>query len=191
MRSHWTAALLVATLVPARAWAQDLAPETRVRVFTPDTDEEDGEKGDHLTADGTTVSIRRRDRVIEFARSKVIRVERFAGRKTGRKGLAIGLVIGAGTGLLAGATYWVATLKCDPAQSTFDPWAVCRATPESDRRGRNGFIGATAGFTVLGALIGRRVHHDTWVEVPLGKVALGVGPNGPTGGVGLATSVRF
>jgi hypothetical protein len=190
MRSHWTFPLLVAALVPAPALAQDLAPETRVRVFTPDTDDEDGEEGDHLTTDGTTVSIRREGRVIGFANSSVIRVERFAGRAKTRKGLGVGLAIGAGTGALVGVAYWLTTLKCDP-DNPVGPWELCHFTAESDRRGRMGFIGATAGFAVLGAFLGNRVRHDTWVEVPLGKAVLGVGPYGPGGAVGIAASVGF
>jgi hypothetical protein len=192
MRSHWPVLVFVAALLPASALAQDLAPETRVRVFTPDTDDEEGEEGDHLTNDGTTVTIRQDDRVVRFAAPTVIRVERFAGKAKRQKGLGVGLAIGAGTGLLAGVTYWLATLECDPnAPYSGDPWGICPSTPESDRRGRRGFIGATVGLAALGAFVGSRMRHDTWVEVPLGKTAIGIGPYGPRGEVGLAASVRF
>jgi hypothetical protein len=192
MRSHRTVLVFVAALLPAPLFAQDVAPETRVRVFTPHTDDEEGEEGDHLTNDGTTVTIRQNDRVVRFAAPTVIRVERFAGRAKRQKGLGVGLAIGAGTGLLAGATYWVATLECDrDAPFSGDPWGICPSTPESDRRGRRGFMGATVGFAVLGAFVGSRMRHDTWVEVPLGKSAVSVGPYGPRGEAGIAASVRF
>jgi hypothetical protein len=102
----------------------------------------------------------------------------------------MGLAIGAGTGALAGATYWLATLKCDP-DSPGGPWELCRSTHESDVRGRNGFVRATAGFALLGALVGSRIRQDAWVEVPLGKAAVAVGPYGPRGEVGIAASVQF
>jgi hypothetical protein len=194
MRSQWPVLMFAAGLLPAPAFAQALAPETRVRVFTPDTDEEDGEEGDHLTSDGTTVRIRRDDRVVSFAAEKVIRVEIFAGRAKRPKGAGVGLAIGAGTGLLAGATYWLLTLECDannPRSFDGDPWRTCPSTLESDRRGKRGFIGATVGLAALGAFVGSRMRHDTWVEVPLGKTTVGVGPNGPRGELGLTASVRF
>jgi hypothetical protein len=120
--------------------------------------------------------------LVKIPRSDVTRLETGWGRKgNARKGFIIGGLIGLGGGLLA-----------------------CGISEESDHEDfRDEFdydgceggewagipLAAGAVYGGLGALIGHFIKSDRWVEMPIDKVKLAVGPS--PRGWGLTLSVRF
>ena len=116
--------------------------------------------------------------LVQVARGSVTRLETGWGRKrNARKGLVIGAATGAGLGVLVCAAnstdvYGTASDSCDGAGEWLGVTLV-----------------SAAAYGGIGALIGHFIKSDRWIEMPIAKVQVSLGPSGR--GLGLAVGVRF
>jgi hypothetical protein len=178
------AAAGLATILSTPAAAQDpspLGPGVRVRVSVAAS--KDRLEGTVQSIDQAMLSVISNDhQLVKIPRSDITRLETGWGRKgNARKGFIIGGLIGVGGGLLA----------CGVSEETY--YEDFR--DEFDYDGCEG--GEWVGFPLaagavwggIGALIGHFIKSDRWVEMPIDKVRLAVGPS--PRGWGLNLSVRF
>jgi len=174
----------LAVALAAPGAAQDppsLGPGIRVRLAV--TASRDLLKGTVQALDRDVLSVISDDhQLVKVPRASITRLETGWGRKgNARKGLVIGGLIGVGGGLLVCGTdddNFFEGLNDSTNLSTCDggEWVALPL-----------LTGAVYGG--VGALIGHFIKSDRWVELPLDKVRMSVGPS--RHGLGLSLSVRF
>jgi hypothetical protein len=165
--------------------AQDpspLGPGVRVRLSM--TASRDLLKGTVQALDQNVLSVISDDhQLVKVPRSSITRLETGWGRKgNARKGFIIGGLIGVGGGLLVCAT---------DDDDFFDDFDDNTNLSTCDGAGEWIAIPAVVAATYggIGALIGHFIKSDRWVELPLHKVRMSIGPS--RHGLGLSLSVRF
>jgi hypothetical protein len=175
--------LTMAGAVPAAAQdAAALGPGVRVRLAV--TSSRDLLKGTVQALDPDVLAVISDDhQLVKVPRASITRLETGWGRKgNARKGLIIGGLIGVGGGLLVcgtddddffeGFRYDSTNLDtCDGGE-----WVALPL-----------LVGAAYGG--VGALIGHFIKSDRWVEVPLARVRMSLGP--ARHGLGLSLSLSF
>jgi hypothetical protein len=178
------AGLAFALSDPAAAQdASPLGPGVRVRVSVAASG--DRLKGTVQAVDQDLLSVISDDhQLVKIPRSNITRLETGWGRKgNARKGFIIGGLIGVGAGLIACAV---------SEENDFDDFDDFHY---HDYEGCEGAewagipIAAGAVYGGLGALIGHFIKSERWVEMPIDKVRLAVGP--APRGWGLSVSIRF
>lgn len=187
VRAATAAALVLAVGRPAPAQdAAALGPGVRVRVSVAAS--RDSLKGTVQSLDQAVLSVISDDRqLVRIPRTSITRLETAWGRKgNARKGLLIGGLVGLGSGILVCA---IGTERTDFDDVIHDFDDVYY--DECDGAGEwAGYVFAgTAVWGGIGALIGHFIKSDRWVEMPIDKVQVAMGPSGR--GWGLAVSVRF
>jgi hypothetical protein len=174
--------LAVALAAPCAAQDPSLGPGVRVRLSVAAS--RDQLKGTVQALDRDTLSVISDDRqLVKVPRASITRLETGWGRKgNARKGLIIGGLIGVGGGLLvcgADDDDFFGDFDHSTNLDTCDGAGEWVALPL--------FAGAVYGG--IGALIGHFIKGDRWVELPLDKVRMSVGPS--RRGLGVSLSVRF
>lgn len=175
--------LTVALAAPGTAQeAATLGPGVRVRLAV--TSSRDLLKGTVQALDADILSVISNDhQLVKVPRASITRLETGWGRKgNARKGLIIGGLIGVGGGLLVCGTdddSFFEGLNDDPTNLSTCDGGEWVALP----------LLTSAVYGGLGALIGHFIKSDRWVELPLDKVRVSVGP--ARRGLGLSLSVRF
>jgi hypothetical protein len=175
----------LAVALAAPCPAQDpspLGPGVRVRLSVVAS--RDLLKGTVQALDDDVLSVISDDhQLVKIPRASITRLETGWGRKgNARKGLIIGGLIGVGGGLLVCAT------DDDDFFDDFDD-----NTNLSTCDGAGEWIAVPlltgAAYGGIGALIGHFIKSDRWVELPLDKVRVSIGPS--RRGLGLSLSVLF
>ena len=175
--------LTMASTIPAVAQdAAALGPGVRVRLAVSAS--RDLLKGTVQALDPDVLAVISDDhQLVKVPRASITRLETGWGRKgNARKGLIIGGLIGVGGGLLVCGTdddNFFEGLPYDSTNLSTCDGGEWVALPL--------LVGAAYGG--IGALIGHFVKSDRWVEVPLAKVRMSVGP--VPRGLGVSLSVRF
>jgi hypothetical protein len=181
-RTISAAATGLAALLCVPAFAQEgtaLGPGVRVRVSAAGT--QDRLEGTVQSLDDSALSVISDDhQLVKIPRSTITRLETGWGRKgNAKKGFIIGGLVGVGGGLL------VCAASGDPDYHDDFDFDQCDGAGE--------WIGVSllsgAVYGGIGALIGHFIKSDRWVEMPIQKVRVGVGP--AKQGLGIALSVRF
>ena len=96
------------------------------------------------------------------------------------KGAGVGFLAGAVTGVLIGFS-----LGDDPPLFSDDPFPF-----SAEVKAAVGFFLGGGGGAIIGALIGKDIHSDRWVEVPLDRLRVSFAPH-RDGRFALGFSVRF
>jgi hypothetical protein len=151
--------------------AVSLSPGARIRVTSPGTDRFEGTfRGG--TADSIQIGLEN-GASVALATSSLTRLELSAGvRRQGRRGAAIGLLVGAGVGGAIGlATYRIP--ECEPSLVEVIFCSVIEKTSREVTVIADATLVGTAG-AVVGALIGH-AGRETWVPVSLASPVRRVG----------------
>ena len=174
VRTAAAAALAITFTVPAAAEdAAVLGPGVRVRVSVAATRER--LKGTVQSLDQAVLAVISDDRqLVKIPRANITRLETGWGRKgNARKGLIIGGLVGLGSGLAACAV-------ADGSHSDFDDFDDFEDFYDDDCDGGE-WVGipllAGATWGGIGALIGHFIKSDRWVEMPIDKVHVAIGPS--------------
>jgi hypothetical protein len=176
-------ALGLAILPAARpAAAQDpqpIGPGVRVRIAASGSKER--LKGTVQSLDQGVLAVISDDhQLVRVPRATITSLETGWGRKgNAKKGFIIGAAIGVAGGLLVCAA--------SDEEWPFDESGVNSSCDGGEWVGIPLLAGGTYGG--IGALIGHFIKSDRWIEVPLDRVKVSLGP--AREGLGLALSVRF
>jgi hypothetical protein len=190
LRTAAVAALATTFSVPLAA--QDptpLGPGVRVRVTVAAS--RDSLKGTVQSLDQAMLSVISDDRqLVKIPRTTITRLETGWGRKgNARKGLIIGGLVGLGSGLAACA---IAEGSHHEFDDFFDDDFYDDDFYDDDCSGGE-WVGipllAGATWGGIGALIGHFIKSDRWVEMPIDKINVAIGPSDR--GLGVAVSLRF
>jgi len=173
----------LAVALAAPCAAQDpspLGPGVRVRLSVAAS--RDLLKGTVQALDQRVLSVISDDhQLVQVPRASITRIETGWGRKgNARKGLIIGGLIGVGGGLLVCGT---------DDEHPFDGRGTNLDTCDGAGEWITLPLLTGAAYGGLGALIGHFIKSDRWVELPLDKVRMSVGPS--RRGLGLSLSVSF
>jgi hypothetical protein len=171
--------LLAATVPAAAQDPQPLGPGVRVRISVAASKER--LKGTVQALEPSVLAVISDDhQLVRVPRSTITRLETGWGRRgNARKGLLIGGAVGVTGGLLA----------CGLSDDDwpFEDEDFGEACDGGDWVAVPLLAGAVYGG--IGALIGHFIKTDRWVEVPLDRVKVSLGP--APAGLGLALSIRF
>jgi hypothetical protein len=185
-RRMWPLAGLAALALCGPAAAEEpttLAPGVRVRVSVAGSGER--LKGTVQSLEPGTLSVIGDDRhPVKIPRANITRLETGWGRHgNAKKGFFIGGAFGLAGGLLACATVGSRSeyggLLDDPEFANCDTTGERVAVP----------LATGVVWGGLGALIGSLVKSERWVEMPIDRLRVSVGPS--SRGWGMAVSVRF
>jgi hypothetical protein len=171
--------LLVCAGPAAAQDPQPIGPGVRVRIAASGSKER--LKGTVQSLDQSVLAVISDDhQLVRVPRSTITSLETGWGRKgNAKKGFIIGGAIGVAGGLLTCAV-------------SDDDWPFEDDTINSSCEGAD-WVGipllAGGVYGGVGALIGHFIKSDRWVEVPLDRLKLSVGP--ARAGLGVALSVRF
>ena len=174
------AALLAVVLLPAPSHAQvgpPLQPGQRLRVTAMAPGRFSGViEGQLLKIGADSISLADSDgpAVTELPTSSITRVEVSSGRRRHTK---LGLLIGAGAGILAGALVWsgLSEVGCG---TEGEPFTDCPRDP----------AGGAVTFAVsagLGALTGALIQTDRWVDVPVSRLRVSLAPARSSRGIAM------
>jgi hypothetical protein len=180
----WAAAMGLVMAQAAQAAAQDagsLGPGVRVRLSVASS--RDRLQGTVQALDQATLSVISDDhQLVKVPRDSITRLETGWGRRgNARRGLAIGAVFGAGLGLLICAA--------DESDWGLDPHRDYGSSCHGGGEWVALPLVSGAAYGGIGALIGHFIKSDRWVEVPMERVRVSLGPSAR--GLGVAISLRF